>query len=332
VDAAALDRFLGATRKRVFFLHDVHRSGPCLLHSRWALSYLRGPLTREEISRLMKGRQPSPAQAAATAAAAVAGPPVLPAPFRHNYLAKYGGELADAHLFVKYAVRYKDSGERVAVQAYPLGGATAAELLEAEPIEIEEAAVRSDAPASVRYAELPDWLAAAGGKGVERALRERLPDKLAVTLFVDPVSKTTSQPGEDREAFAARLQQAGAGPKQGRLRDQIEKKKRDLAAREQDLAGRKTEKWAALGTAVLSNIGILMGRKRSISGAGTVLSKNRMENTAEARVEALRAELADLEGEPPSVTAVDPGRFEEKTVLPARTEVKVLRYDVLWVY
>src|SRR5439155_477374 len=48
MDAGRLETLLDATRKRVFLLHDVHRSAPVLLHSRWALSYLRGPLTREE--------------------------------------------------------------------------------------------------------------------------------------------------------------------------------------------------------------------------------------------------------------------------------------------
>ena len=38
-----IDRLLDATRKRVFLLHDVHRTAPVLLHSRWAMSYLRGP-------------------------------------------------------------------------------------------------------------------------------------------------------------------------------------------------------------------------------------------------------------------------------------------------
>ena len=53
---AAVDTLLDATGKRVFLLHDVHRPAPVLLESRWAMSYLRGPLTREEIGRLMADR------------------------------------------------------------------------------------------------------------------------------------------------------------------------------------------------------------------------------------------------------------------------------------
>jgi hypothetical protein len=327
---ATLDTMLDATRKRVFLLHDVHRPGPVLLHSRWTLSYLRGPLTRDEIGRLMRAR-PAAEAAKPAAAPAVEGPPALPPPFRHHYYRRYGGELADAHLLVKYAVRYKGAGESVATRAWPLAG-SAAEVLEAEPIDLQEGDVSREVPAGLRYSDLPAGLAEAGAKGIERALKERLPDKLALTIWVDSVTKTTSQPGEDQDAFVARLSAAGGGAKAEKLRDVLEKKRRELATKQQELSGRKSEKWAAVGTAVLSNIGLLLGRKRTISGAGSVLSKNRMENTAEARVEALKAEIAAAEADLAQLAAVDATRLESREVVPSRTDVKVLRYDVVWIY
>lgn len=334
LEAAKLDRLLDATRKRVFFLHDVHRSGPCLLHSRWAMSYLRGPLTRDEIGRLMKGREPATAASAAkaAAAAAVSAPPVLPAPFRSNYFKKYGGELADPYLLVKYAVRYKAAVETVGLRAYPLTGKTAAEVFEGEPLELDEGALATGAPAGVRFGDLPDFLGASGAKAVEKALKDRLPDKLVVQVWVDPDTQAVSEPGERREAFAARVQAQGGGPEAAKLRERLETKKRELMAREQELSGRKTEKWAALGTAILENIGLFTGRKRKISGAGTVLSKNRMENTAEARVETLRTEVAQLESQLGSYATVDPAGLQSQDLVPARGGVKVLRYDLLWVY
>jgi len=330
VDAAALDRLMDATRKRVFLLHDVHRSGPVLFNSRWAMSYLRGPLTREEIERLMAGRRA--AVPAAAKAAASAGPPVLPAPFKHAYLAKFGGEVADLYLLVKYAVRYKGAGEVVGTRAYPLQASSPAEALEAEPIELEEGALETEGPAGLRYPELPEAVVSAGARGIEKALKERLPDKLAVTLFVDPVTKSTSNPGESREAFAARLGTAGASGDEARLGQRLEKKKRELDAARQSLSGRKAETWAAMGTAILSNIGLILGKKRTISGAGSVLSKNRMENSAEARVGALEAEVGELQGQLAALSEVDPQRLEEKPVVPARSDVKLLRYDLVWVY
>jgi Helicase HerA, central domain len=329
--AAQVDRLLDATKKRVFLLHDVHRKGPILLHSRWAMSYLRGPLTREEISRLMKGRAAALAAKGAPVASAAA-PPLLPPPLKNHYLKRHGGELADPYVFVKYAVRYKGGGETVAVRAWALATSSASESLESEALEVAEADLQSNAPSGLRFGDLPPWLSEGGAKSLERALKDRLPDKLAVTVFTDPVTRESSDPGESREAFAARLRAEGGGAAAAKLRDQLERKKRDLAMREQDLSGRKGEKWMAIGSAVLQNIGILTGRKRTISGTGAILSKNRMEDNAEARVEALKAEVAALERELETTGTVDPARFEEEKKVPSRTGVKVLRYDVLWVY
>ncbi len=42
-------------RPRVFLMRNVHDSdGPILVHTRWVMSYLRGPLTRDQISDLMR--------------------------------------------------------------------------------------------------------------------------------------------------------------------------------------------------------------------------------------------------------------------------------------
>jgi hypothetical protein len=347
-DAAQVDRLLDATRKRVFLLHDVHRPQPCLVHSRCTLSYLRGPFTRDDVTRLMgasrsvgtpaaqtpsPGAAPAPAQRApAVAAETPQGPPIVPAPFTHHFLAQYGGELADPYVFVKYAVRYKGVGESVGLRAYPLSAASAAEVLEGEPLTFEEGKLAETAPAKVRYAELPKHLTT-GAKGVEKALRERLPDKLAVTVLIDPLTKSISLPGETAEGFAARLK-AGLDDASSveKLRDKLEKKKRDLEARRQELSGRRTEKWVATGAAILSNIGLLVGKKRTISGASTVLAKNRMENSVEAKVAGLEAEVAELEGQLGRIAAVDAARFESQTLVPGRGEVKILRYDLVWVY
>ncbi len=64
-ERAQLDRMLSALAKRQFLLHNVHEKEPVLFETRWALSYLRGPLGRDEIKRLTR-TQPPPHAAAAT--------------------------------------------------------------------------------------------------------------------------------------------------------------------------------------------------------------------------------------------------------------------------
>jgi len=53
-DREAMDRTLAGLAKRHFYVHDVHADAPTVIESRWTLSYLRGPLTRDEIKRLSR--------------------------------------------------------------------------------------------------------------------------------------------------------------------------------------------------------------------------------------------------------------------------------------
>jgi hypothetical protein len=53
---ASLSDTLSSLDNRVFLLHNVHESAPVIFQTRWAMSYLRGPLSREQVRVLMKGR------------------------------------------------------------------------------------------------------------------------------------------------------------------------------------------------------------------------------------------------------------------------------------
>ncbi len=82
-DRAAIERLLSGLGNRVFLMHNVHEDGPVLFQVRWAMSYLRGPLTRTQIKQLTDplraAAAPAATPTAATAAAAAANPMALPA-------------------------------------------------------------------------------------------------------------------------------------------------------------------------------------------------------------------------------------------------------------
>ncbi|MBY0528487.1 MAG: DUF87 domain-containing protein [Gemmataceae bacterium] len=73
-DRSYLETVISALGNRVFLLHNVHRNQPVLFKSRWALSFLRGPMTRDQVALLMDGLKQLPG---ATAEAGDTGvPPV----------------------------------------------------------------------------------------------------------------------------------------------------------------------------------------------------------------------------------------------------------------
>jgi|GEM_PF-3458138 len=55
LERSEMDRLISGLDKRVFLLHSVHRSNPELFQTRWAMSYLRGPLTGTQLKSLQQG-------------------------------------------------------------------------------------------------------------------------------------------------------------------------------------------------------------------------------------------------------------------------------------
>jgi phage host-nuclease inhibitor protein Gam len=55
-DRQAMERTLSALARRVFLVNNVHADRQEIIETRWSLSYLRGPLTKGEIKKLMSSR------------------------------------------------------------------------------------------------------------------------------------------------------------------------------------------------------------------------------------------------------------------------------------
>jgi hypothetical protein len=69
---AEIDRLISDLDKRVFILHNVHEQAPMIFQTRWAMAYLRGPITRDQIrplNELVSAKMTAGLRATAPAAA-----------------------------------------------------------------------------------------------------------------------------------------------------------------------------------------------------------------------------------------------------------------------
>jgi hypothetical protein len=214
-------------------MNNVHDDEPVVFQSRWALSYLRGPLAKSQIETLMADRKKqSAAQTPSSQPAAVIGAggsrPVLPPGVTEVFLATRasGGVVYRPALLGQARVRYAHAAsgidqwqelELVALAEDFLGEGWAVAEIAAEPREAD-----SGPAANAQFADLPGELAQAKAYtkwGTE--LKDHLYRTQTLKVLRASELKETSKPGESEAEFRIRLSQSAR-----ELRDEQKEKLR----------------------------------------------------------------------------------------------------------
>ncbi len=300
-DRARIDQLLSGLGKRVFLMNNVHEGEPVLFHTRWVLSYLRGPLTREQIRRLMTPLKEGLATAAAakTGVSAVAASrkgrlgrasstrPVLPAGVEEYFLAPRRGVegalkyrpcllgVADLHFAqARTQVDFWKTLQCLVPLHDQVGTApwTGSEWLDAEPDLLEipvDGAVFLPLPARAMRAKSYDSWA--------RSLKTYLYREAPLTLRAVKALKLISRPEESEAEFQVRLQETVRerrdlevaklrgrfAPKLARLEERIQTAQRRVERESSQYSHQKLQTAISIGATVL---GALLGRKASAVG------------------------------------------------------------------
>jgi DNA helicase HerA-like ATPase len=304
-DVKQLDEAIGALEQRQFLLQSAHREAPELFSTRWAMSFLRGPLTKEEIERLGQQAPPEPPSEAAAAPALAAdesavAPPAAEgvpvrwldpaAPWASEVGASATGRRLLPYLAARVSMRFDDTKAGLdSTQEWealygPLDSAL--ELDRETVVDYDDRDLRSEPPAGGAYV-LPGvpLEEASFYRDAERAIQRRIVDTQTLELYRNAELKLWSRPGETQEAFTARAEEAAraaADRETAKIRDRLEAKQDRLeraletSRRRVEEAGaeqssrRSTELLSGLGSVV----GVLLGGKadaRTIARAGRAL-------------------------------------------------------------
>ncbi|MFA5527456.1 MAG: DUF87 domain-containing protein [Peptostreptococcales bacterium] len=232
-DKGQMEKILSGLGQRMFYLHSVHHNKPVIFSTRWTLSYLAGPLTREQIASLSSEQaHVSQMKALETPAIEKIGiehvprreteeanqmAPVLPPQIKQVYL-PLEGNIAHDILYepfvigiadvlynsAKYGVTVSNSYTFLA----PLHeGPVALDWNEAKSIEFHMRDLDSNPIEGASYAYYPD--AASNVKNYDnwkRLLVQFIRTNVSLKLFSNSTLKLVSENGEDERGFRIRLQ------------------------------------------------------------------------------------------------------------------------------
>jgi len=333
-DRQKMDQMLSALGNRIFLYNNVHRGTPQVFESRWAMSYLRGPLTRTQIKTLMADHKLALAAAQPAGAAAsrsVAGEssktarPVLPPDVPQFFLPARATEdvTYTPMLFCAAEVKFLDARKGVDItkklnvlapittDATPVSWEDAEET-ESETSELEKAPIES-----ASFAELPP----AAGKAKSYPAWQKdfinwIFSNQKIDLFQSPSSGELSQPDETERDFRVRLQTVARerrdaevesirqkyGPKLATLEEKIRRAENALEKEQQQKQSATIEQAISIGSSLF---GALFGSRKistgigkaatAARGVGRIRKESQDVGIASENLETLRQQYADLE-------------------------------------
>ena len=354
MDKAQLESLLANLTGRVFLMRNAHDDAPALFRTRWALSYLRGPLTLPEIARLQPS-QPPEAKPTATAASATSQKPVLPAAIPEYYLPTSSSQhspcmLGIVRLHFVNAPAGIDTWETRSYLA-PLETDDGPDWSQAETSGDLKPQLRKSADRDLPYADLPATaLREASYKRWQKRLEAHVYESAGLDVFRNAATGAASVAGMSEADFRARLALAlrekrdaavealrkKYAPKLTTLEDQIRRGEERVRRESSQLSDQKMSTAISIGTSIL---GAFLGRKKisatnlgrvgsAARNAGRIGRESDDVSRAQESLEVLRQRQADLQNEFDQEASRLQGEFDPAAAAIDRVQVKPRKADI----
>ncbi len=301
-DRSAIDKLLSNLDKRVFLLHNVHEPHPILFNTRWAMSYLRGPLTRTQIKSLVKStrqvtKQESSVENVTNSSSIFVSS--LPKEIKPLFLNREISDLNDSsvknkpYIFAQADIRFYDRTKKIDYQksakflAPVTSNVIAVKWDECLEVNFGENLLQKTAKVNLPFNEVPT--AARNIKNYSSWLKffeDYLSNDYYLEVFHSPDMKITSEPFESARDFKIRLTQLTREERDSaiaKLKEKYERRTKSIEGRilraEEKIEREKSQSSQvkfqtaiSIGSTIL---GALFGRKAisttTISKAGTAM-------------------------------------------------------------
>jgi hypothetical protein len=350
MDRASLEALMSNLTQRTFLMRNVHDDAPVLFRTRWALSYLRGPLTLAEIKRLTDAggrRAPGgPAASASTARTPSAGPspasnaaaassrPVLQAGVAERFVRARTGATAVVYqprIGAKVRTHFVDTkaGMNAWEESYYLAplDKDAPDWSQAEVLAEPGPEWDDEPPEDARFADVPaSALSPRNQRAWSGALADHVYRTASLNIMSCPALKMTAAPGGTEGEFRAHIAQALREKRDAAvdaLRARIESRLATLQDRErraeQKLERERTQASSETLSSALSVGGSLLG---ALFG-GRRSSAMRKASTAARSVGRVSKERGDVAHAEADVEAIK----DQVATMQAELEAEISRID-----
>ncbi|MBM9520163.1 ATP-binding protein [Desulforhopalus vacuolatus] len=289
VKTVEVRRMLASMKGRQFLLNSVYLEEPVLFETRWVMSYLKGPMSKNDIRRLMKNRQVTeslppgenrPSMTASRDAGSTGMAPVFKREMAQRYHLASPVEVPDFDPWLGFiaSVRYYDARRNIdIVESWNRRLYLDRQWSRPDWDLLEEVSSPDDwamsAPEGAKYYPLPGALSALSSlHPLEKEYADWLYQNRRLELFRVKDLRLESTPGETEADFMVRVgdclrdrrEQAVEKlrqqyeVKQKRLEDRLEKALVKVEKEKQDVQTKTADTLISFGTAVL---GAFFGRR-----------------------------------------------------------------------
>lgn len=296
-DKPKMERTLAGLGKRRFLLHNVHEDKPVIFSTRWVMSYLAGPMTRDQIKLLMAGRKSAATEPAETDSRAMADgndAPVLPPDVRQLYVYAAGEGLTHYPRLIALAdmtfssARYNvdERRQRIFTVEFDDGPVTV-DWDSAETMSLSQDDLDDKPNIEARYVDCPpNAMQKKNYVSWQREFKRWVRQNEVITLYRSKQYRLTSEAGESEGEFRIRLQQLASekrdqaaaklrkryASKTTTLENRLLRAQQAIEREQQQSSKKKLDTVVSIGTAIL---GAVLGRKRisatSASKMGTAI-------------------------------------------------------------
>jgi len=362
-DKKEIKTLLANLKKRTFFLKSAHLDDIRLFATRWVLSYLKGPLKRQEIAALMEAQKikfqavapqsHKRKETASTHTIQTIDSSIVqyfePDPTGENSYIPTLGSKATVHFFQQR--RGIDLVEEVDLHLWLDESMVTLPWEEAEEEALPFEKFPTMAPSEATFATIPEIILEDKAlKKAIRELKEHLYREKSLTLYRIAKPKLESKVGESRADFMVRVQDVLNEKKEAeieKLQERYDKKEKRLQDR-LSRAQARVEKEEADSTSSMIEAGIavlgaLFGRSsttkigRAVSKSSKILKERGDMTRAEAQVaqileeiEALEYELEEKIDEINEKYMADNYEISEIKIKPRKTDIDVALCALVW--